>query len=259
MPQYHADPSPSINHVFMEDCSNDEDFDDEEVDFGSSEEDYAGGSKFFTSLVFATPPVPIVSPSGAQPVPITSPIYVDSAPVSSPACASSAPVDLVDGNVPLAAIVSGNPNPSEPSPSTWHNLFASNHNTTRCPKLIHYSAFTETRGCNLVDDYLDTKCDYWKKCLVGYIASRSLGFKALQNFIVNTWHCEASLTIHASGWLIFKFANDAAKLNALSRGPYLAYGRPLILRAMPEYFDFFSSDMHTDPVWVKFPNLPLKC
>jgi len=28
---------------------------------------------------------------------------------------------------------------------------------------------------------------------------------------------------------------------------------------MPEYFDFSSSDMHIVPVWVKFPNLPLKC
>ena len=96
-------------------------------------------------------------------------------------------------------------------------------------------------------------------CLVGYIAGRSPGFKALQNLIVNSWHCEASLTIHESGWLIFKFAKDTDKLNVLSGGPYLVYGRPLILRTMPEYFDFSSSAMHTIPVWVKFPNLPLKC
>jgi hypothetical protein len=67
------------------------------------------------------------------------------------------------------------------------------------------------------------------------------------------------LTIHESGWLIFKFVNDADKLNVLSGGPYPVYGQPLILRAMPEYFDFSSSDMHTVPVWVKFPNLSLKC
>jgi hypothetical protein len=67
------------------------------------------------------------------------------------------------------------------------------------------------------------------------------------------------LTIHDSGWLIFKFANEEDKLNVLSGGPFLVYGRPLILRAMPEYFDFSSSDMHSVPVWVKFPNLPLKC
>jgi hypothetical protein len=250
VPQYHVDPSPSINHVFVEDCSNDEDFDHEEVDFDSSEEDYAGGSKFFTSPMVAAPPVPVVYPTGTQPAPVTSPTCVDYALVAAPAL--SAPVD---DNVPLAATTSNNP---EPSPSTWHNLFASNRNTTKCPKLIHYSTFIETRGCNLVDDDLDTKCDYWKICLVGYIADHSPGFKALQNLIVNTWHYEASLTIHASGWLIFKFANDADKLNVLSGGPYLVYDKPLILKAMPEYFDFSSFEMHTIPVWVKFPNLPLK-
>ena len=111
----------------------------------------------------------------------------------------------------------------------------------------------------MVDDDLDTKCDYWKMCLVGYIVGRSLGFKALQNLIATTWHCKASLTIHASGWLIFNFANDANKLNVLSRGPYLVYGRPFILQAMPKYFDFSSLEMPIVLVWVKFPNLPLKC
>jgi len=67
VPQYHVDPSPSINHVFVEDCSNDEDFDHEEVDFDSSEEDYVGGSKFFTSPMVAAPPVPVVYPTGTQP------------------------------------------------------------------------------------------------------------------------------------------------------------------------------------------------
>jgi hypothetical protein len=28
---------------------------------------------------------------------------------------------------------------------------------------------------------------------------------------------------------------------------------------MPAFFDFSSSNMHTVPVWVKFPNLPLEC
>jgi hypothetical protein len=60
-------------------------------------------------------------------------------------------------------------------------------------------------------------------CLVGYIASRSPGFKALQNLIATTWHCEAFLTIHASGWLIFKFANDADKLNVLSEGALILF------------------------------------
>ena len=53
-PQHRGD-SPSINHVFVEDWSEDEDPDDEELKYDSAEEEYAGGSKFFTSPVNVTP------------------------------------------------------------------------------------------------------------------------------------------------------------------------------------------------------------
>jgi hypothetical protein len=43
----------------------------------------------------------------------------------------------------------------------------------------------------------------------------------------------------------------------LNGGPYQVFGQPLILRAMPKYFEFSTSEMHTIPVWVKFPSLPI--
>jgi hypothetical protein len=43
----------------------------------------------------------------------------------------------------------------------------------------------------------------------------------------------------------------------LNGGPYQVFGQPLMLRAMPEYFEFSTSEMHTIPVWVKFPSLPI--
>jgi len=238
--------------VFVEDCSDDVGYDDEEVDFDSAEKDYEGGSKFFSTLVFAATPGLSASPVVTQSTSCPPCVEAALAAVS----ALSTPKTPMDATVLLTATASTSP---EPPPSTWHHLFKSNRDTTRCPKLLHYSALTKTRGCILDDDDMDSKCDFWKLCLVGYIAGRSPGFKAIQNLITTTWHCEASLTIHASGWLIFKFTNEADKLNVLAGGPYLVYGRPLILRAMPEYFEFSSSDMHTIPVWVKFPNLPLKC
>ena len=63
-PQHHGD-SPSINHVFVADWSEDEDADpdDEDLEYDSAEEEYAGGSKFFTSPVNAAPLFPVVSAS----------------------------------------------------------------------------------------------------------------------------------------------------------------------------------------------------
>ncbi|KAJ6976240.1 hypothetical protein NC653_031934 [Populus alba x Populus x berolinensis] len=70
LPQLHVDPSLSIHHVFVEDYSDNDDLDDEEVDFDSSYEDYIG---------------------------------TRAAPVASPVCATSPLVAPVEGTVPLDA------------------------------------------------------------------------------------------------------------------------------------------------------------
>jgi hypothetical protein len=45
----------------------------------------------------------------------------------------------------------------------------------------------------------------------------------------------------------------------LGGGLYFVFGRPLILKIMPEFFDFTTSDMVRMSVWVRFLNLPLQC
>jgi hypothetical protein len=65
--------------------------------------------------------------------------------------------------------------------------------------------------------------------------------------------------MHDSGWLIFKFTSELDMLVVLNGGPYHVFGRLLILKHMPDYFDFDTSDMIRLPVWVKFPNLSLQC
>nr|TKR66340.1 hypothetical protein D5086_0000312230 [Populus alba] len=45
----------------------------------------------------------------------------------------------------------------------------------------------------------------------------------------------------------------------LNGGPYSVYGQLLILKPMPDYFDFDISDMVKMLVWVRFPNIPFQC
>jgi hypothetical protein len=68
-----------------------------------------------------------------------------------------------------------------------------------------------------------------------------------------------NFSIHDSGWLVFKFASELDMLAVLNGGPYYVFGRLLILKIMPDYFDFDTSDMVRMLVWVRFPNLPLQC
>jgi hypothetical protein len=155
--------------------------------------------------------------------------------------------------------ISGIPQPTENVAGKWRDLFSNNRSSENCSKLIHFSGISNSKSCSLLEEDLDDHYAVWKTCLIGYVAGKYPGFKALNNIISSTWHCNATLTIHASGWLIYKFNNVDDKMAVLGGGPYLVYGRPLLLRPMPEFFDFSSAEMTRVPVWIKLPNLPLSC
>ena len=145
----------------------------------------------------------------------------------------------------------------KPKMGAWRNLFVDNRSADSSTMLSHYSDISNSKTCILEE--VDTPCDEWKRCLIGYIAGKYPGFAALRSIIANNWRCDALLSIHESGWLVYNFKNEDDKLAVLNGGPYLIYGRPLILKSMPEFFDFSKKEMASVPVWVKFPNLPLKC
>ncbi|KAJ6875403.1 hypothetical protein NC652_034961 [Populus alba x Populus x berolinensis] len=48
-------------------------------------------------------------------------------------------------------------------------------------------------------------------------------------------------------------------LDVLGAGPYVIFGRPLVLQIMPDFFYFQFTELTTIPIWVRFPNLPLRC
>ncbi|KAL3573255.1 hypothetical protein D5086_027159 [Populus alba] len=103
----HGELSPSINHIFMDDYSDDEEI-EEEADLDYCGEDYVNGSKFFTSSPLATstntPPIgsqftPIVCPTSVIPppaaslvAPASSPVYAMPAHAAAPRCAMSVPI-----------------------------------------------------------------------------------------------------------------------------------------------------------------------
>lgn len=270
-PQLHVDPSPSINHVFVD--SDDDALDDEEVDYASSGDDCARGSQFFTSSVFEAPSVPAASLIGAHSVPVNSPAcpFPDpvASPVVSPACplpdpvaspvpASSTPIAPAEVDVPLAATAPPPP-PSASSGRNWCDLFSSGRPPSLCTKLCNFPLNHLTKSCAISPEDFQSQFKVWNLCVVGYVSGKNPGYRALNGIISSVWKCEASLTIHASGWLIYKFTREEDKISVLRGGPYLVYGKPLILKPMTKFFDFSSEKMTRVPVWVRFPNLPFCC
>lgn len=154
--------------------------------------------------------------------------------------------------------VAGNP-VSVPGSSKWRDLFLSNRSAVSYTKLHHFSLNHLSRSCDISLEDIQPEFDVWKFCAVGYVSGKRPGYGALNSIISTVWKSEATLFIHDSGWLVYRFKTEEAKISVLSGGPYLIYGRPLILRPMTKFFDFSSEEMSRVPVWVKFPNLPLCC
>nr|TKS08440.1 hypothetical protein D5086_0000103210 [Populus alba] len=152
----------------------------------------------------------------------------------------------------------GNPIPG-PSTSKWRDILFSNRSTTSCTKLQNYSLNHLSKTCAISHEDIQSEFEVWNFCAVGYIFGKNPGFKALNSIISTVWKTEATLTIHETGWLIYRFKSEEEKLAVLRGGPYLMYGRPLVLRPMTKLFDFSCEEMSRVPIWVKFPCLPLCC
>ncbi|KAL0340373.1 UNVERIFIED_CONTAM: hypothetical protein Sradi_4554100 [Sesamum radiatum] len=138
--------------------------------------------------------------------------------------------------------------------TSFAGLFSTNRKLTTENKLMKFTVEDGTltlESNNLID--APTKLGF---CLVGYIASKFLGLKAIRA-LSQSWG--ASFQQHDSGWLIFRFACDEDKQRILAEGPYFIYGRSLLLKNMPNCFVFKEDDNNLTPVWAILPLFPLEC
>ncbi|KAK4422622.1 hypothetical protein Salat_1844700 [Sesamum alatum] len=105
------------------------------------------------------------------------------------------------------------------------------------------------------DDLIDVQAKL-EHCLVGYIAGNFPGLKAIRA-LTQSWG--PSFQQHVSGWLIFCFARDEDRQRILASRPYFIFGRPLMLKNMPDCFEFKEDDISLTLVWATLPSLPLEC
>jgi hypothetical protein len=200
----------SLDGFHEDGYSVDEDLGEEQLDLSCSDEEYEA------------------SPPPSSPAPVSSETPSSPAPVATdpPACSKGATF------IPSSSVKAGNPPVPPFANGTWRNLFSSNRNTPICSKLMYFSGYKAIPSCPFLDEDLDHSSDDWKLCVVGYVSGKFPGYRALHSIIANTWKCPATLTMHESGWLVYRFETEEDKHSVLCGGPYLVYGRPLILRQM---------------------------
>ncbi|KAL0294078.1 UNVERIFIED_CONTAM: protein TAR1 [Sesamum calycinum] len=141
---------------------------------------------------------------------------------------------------------------AEGKAQSFAGLFSSNWKLSDENKLTKFAVETETLELG-ADDLIDVGPSWG--CLVSYITGKFSGLQAIRT-LSKSW---GLFQLHDSGWLIFRFAQDDDRQRVLAGGPYFVYGRPLILKAMLDCFEFKEQSISLTPVWATLPSLPLEC
>ncbi|KAK4398105.1 hypothetical protein Sango_1286000 [Sesamum angolense] len=137
---------------------------------------------------------------------------------------------------------------------SFAGLFSNNRKLTMENKLSKFHIEDSTITLES-DDLTDVRAKLGF-CIVGYIAGKFPGMQAIRA-LSKTWG--ASFQQHDSGWLVFRFARDDDRQRILAGGPCFIYGRLLLLKPMPDCFEFKEDDIILTPVWATLPSLPLEC
>lgn len=137
---------------------------------------------------------------------------------------------------------------------SFASLFQDNRNPAKGMTLhkVDFHEFTVEVEEEEVDDVVLA----WGYALVGYVAGGFPGLDAI-NRLRNSWKIPHKFSLHKSGWLVFKFDTEAERQKVLEGGPYMIYGRPLILKHMQPLFEFGACTASVIPTWILLPGLPI--
>lgn len=128
----------------------------------------------------------------------------------------------------------GRPEPIA-QPRVWSDLFKKNRTraedmTLKLLKKQEGRAILATEDVESIEDIVGF-------CLVGGFLGRFPGWKAVKELTAR-WKAAHKMLTHQSLWLIFKFSTKELSDAVLMGGPYISYGCPLYLKAMPLCFTF---------------------
>ncbi|GFP99380.1 hypothetical protein PHJA_002082100 [Phtheirospermum japonicum] len=138
--------------------------------------------------------------------------------------------------------------------------YAGRRKNSRDPDAGFQLVFDPTLEDNIVilpEEILDVGNSFGY-ALVGYFPSGHPGQVGLDR-IVTSWKAPTRVIPNVNGWITFVFKTERDRDMVIAGGPYMIFGRILLLKLMPEWFKFGNDEIKTLPLWVKFPNLPLEC
>ncbi|CAH9093966.1 unnamed protein product [Cuscuta europaea] len=142
-----------------------------------------------------------------------------------------------------------------PGTKPWNSLFKDNPDPTHGIKLTYVQPKAET--LDFVNRKLRSMIEMWSYCLVGHFTGRFPGLKAIHD-LKATWGVKCLVRSHEKGWIIFKFQSEGDRSKVVHEGPYIVFGKLLMLKELSEDFSFEDAEFLKVSIWIKFPKLPMK-
>ncbi|GAA0187424.1 hypothetical protein LIER_34712 [Lithospermum erythrorhizon] len=96
----------------------------------------------------------------------------------------------------------------------------------------------------------------WGFCLIGCFTGPFPGKHAL-DFIVKGWGVKCRVLPYGKGWTVFRFQNEHDLLHVFHGGPYMAFGKTLMLKIVEEGVMLRNDLFMQVPTWVLLHEVPL--
>ncbi|GAA0161067.1 hypothetical protein LIER_17472 [Lithospermum erythrorhizon] len=123
-------------------------------------------------------------------------------------------------------------------------------------RLEHYDLMDNEDDVVLDKDDEIPFVETWGYCLIGCFTGPFPGRQAL-NSLVKSWNVKCRIIPYAKGWTVFRFVTDEDRFRVFNGGPYLAFGKTLMLRLVDAGV-IIGDDLFTSvPTWVLFHDVPL--
>lgn len=129
------------------------------------------------------------------------------------------------------------------------------------PKTFHpyvgFKLYFDHDGQDVVhidDEEILSVEDVWGFSLIGYFVGNTPSLKDI-DIMRDNWKIP-NVFKKEKGWLTFRFNSASERDEVLEKGPYFADRRLLVLKPVPDFFNFAKDDLSSIPTWIKFSNLP---
>ncbi|KAI8529943.1 hypothetical protein RHMOL_Rhmol11G0015000 [Rhododendron molle] len=155
-----------------------------------------------------------------------------------------------------------NPKPNtgqnRPKPRNWAALLQS-QSPSLDMKLDYFPDLQKGKAATVEIDVELTEVGKWNKYLIGHFLDGKMAYPLLVTTARNKWKdLFVAVKPDVSGFYLFEFKDEQAKMQVLEGGPYFFSQRYLVLKEWHRMMKPLQEQPTKIPVWVKFHDLPFE-